>query len=178
MSKSRWWCQNHDVFNNFAYGICVRGYYLTFRDYSEVYSWICIIKMYLIWMVNLLKGTPLNFPGHRRASLGIGPASAGRPRVSPFFLLNVDIDFGMFFDGNSCFLLSIFQWFSMILHPFSYIFFQVCWKAFLLVFLFFWNPSFSANPPGPLSYCMNIMVCVGTPFSENSIFHESDFRKS
>ena len=165
MSKSRCWCQNHDVFNNFAYGICVCGYYLTFRDYSEVYSWICIIKMYLIWMVNLLKGTPLNFPWDPRD-----------PRASPFFLLNFDRFLNewilaLYFVYFSKF----FQWFYI---TFPTRFFQVVWKAFLQIFLFFWNPSFSANPPGPLSYCMNIMVCVGTPFSENSIFHESDFRKS
>ena len=172
MSKSRCWCQNHNVFNNFAYGICVCGYYLTFRDYSEVYSWICIIKMYLIWMVNLLKGTPLNFPGHRP---GVGRAALG----ITFFLIKFRHRFWDVFWWKFMFFVvyfsMMFQWFYI---PFPACFFQVCWQAFLQIFLFFWNPSFSANPPGPLSYCMNIVVCVGTPFSENSIFHESDFRKS
>ena len=44
-------------------------------------------------------------------------------------------------------------------------------------YIFLFSPL-SANPRAHLFYCMNIVVCVFSHFSENSFFHENKFRNA
>ena len=95
-----------------------------------------------------------------------------------FFASIFGSHFGWFFDGFWLHFGWLFWWFF---NEFSITFlrhmFDDFWKFVFRFFLFFWFPSFSANPRRHLFYCMNIMVCVGSPFSEKSTFHETYFRK-
>ena len=50
-------------------------------------------------------------------------------------------------------------------------------KNFLQSFIFVCFPSFSENPRRHAFYQGNRMILVYAPFSENSIFHEKQFRK-
>ena len=80
------------------------------------------------------------------------------------YALGFDIDF----DG---FCINLWKVFLLMYLPFS----RPIYENISYRFYFGWGfPSFSANTRRPVFYCVNRMILVHAPFSENSIFMRSN----